>query len=118
MASRYSGRIAAALALGWIGVIANLAFAIASDPVPDPAPRTHIVRITRSAFTPASLTINAGDTVEWRNEDLVPHTATGNAFDSGRLNKGQTWRFTARSKGSFPYVCTYHPSMRGNVTVR
>ncbi|HUF04093.1 MAG TPA: cupredoxin family copper-binding protein [Aridibacter sp.] len=82
------------------------------------APRTHIVRISRSAFSPASLTVNAGDTVEWRNEDVVPHTATGKAFDSGRLNAGQTWRFKARAKGSFPYICTYHPSMRGSIRVK
>lgn len=82
------------------------------------APRTHVVRISRSAFSPASLTVNAGDTIEWRNEDVVPHTATGKAFDSGKLNAGQKWRFKARAKGSLPYICTYHPSMRGTITVK
>lgn len=83
-----------------------------------PAQRVHVVRISRSAFSPASLTVNAGDTIEWRNEDVVPHTATGKGFDSGRMNTGKTWRFKTRARGSFPYICTYHPSMRGNVTVR
>ncbi|QQS41777.1 MAG: cupredoxin family copper-binding protein [Acidobacteriota bacterium] len=82
------------------------------------APRTHVVRISRSAFSPASLTVNPGDTIEWRNEDVVPHTATGKAFDSGRLNAGQKWRFKARAQGSLPYICTYHPSMRGTITVK
>lgn len=82
------------------------------------APRTHVVRISRSAFSPASLTVNSGDTIEWRNEDVVPHTATGKAFDSGRLNAGQKWRFKARARGSLPYICTYHPSMRGTITVK
>ena len=41
-----------------------------------PTPRTHTVKIEGMAFVPATLEVSVGDTVEWINEDLVPHTAT------------------------------------------
>lgn len=81
-------------------------------------PKTHVVAIRNSEFSPANLTVKAGDTVVWRNYDVVPHTATGRAFDSGNLDKGQSWRFVARKKGTLSYICTYHPSMKGRVIVK
>lgn len=81
-------------------------------------PKTHVVAIRDSQFSPTSLTVSAGDTLIFRNDDIVPHTATGRAFDSGNLNKGQSWKYVAKAKGSFSYICTYHPSMKGRVVVR
>src|SRR3954447_3752369 len=36
------------------------------------------VTIQNFAFSPATIDINAGDTVTWTNRDSAPHTATGN----------------------------------------
>jgi plastocyanin len=49
----------------------------------------------------------------------VPHTATADTgFDSKNLNSGQSWSFVARQKGNYPYVCTYHPYMKGELLVK
>ena len=47
---------------------------------------THTITIKDFAFNPADLTVNAGDTVTFVNEDGAPHTATA---DNGGFFKGQ-----------------------------
>ena len=69
-------------------------------------------------FDPVTLEIMKGDVVEWKNDDLVPHTATSSSFDSGALASGLSWRHTFTETGSFPYVCTFHPHMKGVVIVK
>ena len=78
----------------------------------------HIVAIDGFDFKPAALAVRTGDVVEWRNADPVPHTATARgAFDSGEIAPGKTWRFTASAKGSFDYICSFHPTMKGTLIV-
>lgn len=70
-------------------------------------------------FSPATVKISIGGTVEWKNDDLIPHTVTSPVFgDSGALASGQTWRHTFKDAGEFPYVCTFHPTMKGTVIVK
>jgi len=69
-------------------------------------------------FGPVTLEILKGEAVEWKNDDLVPHTATSPSFDSGALESGQSWRHTFTEIGSFPYACTFHPNMKGIVIVK
>jgi amicyanin len=78
------------------------------------------VTIQNFAFDPATVEIAVGDAVEWTNEDAVAHTATADdkAFDSGNLNTGQTYTHTFEAAGSYDYICSYHPFMKGTVTVR
>lgn len=84
-----------------------------------PPAATHKVRITGFKFVPERLEVAAGDTVIWTNEDIVPHTATSKkAFDSKGLDKGQSWTYVAARKGSYPYICTYHPTMHGELVVK
>lgn len=75
------------------------------------------VTISGFAFGPAAITINAGDTITWTNQDAAPHTATGSGFDTGNLAKGQSGSHTFATAGTFSYVCSIHPSMKGTVTV-
>lgn len=86
------------------------------------AGKVHEVKIRGMTFEPATLEVSAGDTVVWINEDFVPHTATSSAtpaaFDSGTLQPKQRWKFVAKAKGTFPYVCTLHPTMVGSLQVR
>ena len=84
-------------------------------------PETHTVTIDATSFTPANLTIRAGDTVIWVNKDVLPHTATESAkkgFDSGMLATGASWKRTFAAKGDVNYVCAYHPTMKGRVRVK
>jgi plastocyanin len=80
--------------------------------------KTHVVNISSSAFSSRTLTIRAGDTVVWRNKDIVPHTATGKGFDSGNLKSGASWSFVFKKKGNYSYICTYHPTMKGTIIVK
>ena len=78
----------------------------------------HVVTIDGFEFKPGALTVTKDDVIEWRNADPVPHTATARgAFDSGEIAPGKTWRFTASAKGSFDYVCSFHPTMKGTLVV-
>ena len=86
---------------------------------------THFVTIEGMAFTPSTLTIKRGDSVVWRNKDLVPHTATTTAaatakgrFDSGSIAAGKSWTRVMRAAGQFDYVCTYHPGMKASLVVQ
>lgn len=79
----------------------------------------HTVRIAGHSFSPANLTIAAGDSVTFINEDRAPHTATANngSFDTGRLGRGDSATLTFGSAGSFDYFCAIHPSMTARLTV-
>jgi plastocyanin len=85
-----------------------------------PKPKTHTVTMEGMRFQPEVLTVAAGDTIVWVNQDIVPHTATSDAgrFDSKDIRGGQSWRYTARNKGEFPYVCTFHPPMKALLRVK
>ena len=75
------------------------------------------VTIKDFAFSPSSVTIGVGDTVTWTNQDSTQHTATGDNFDTGLLDKGRSGSHTFDSAGTFSYICTPHPYMKAKVTV-
>ncbi|HZP86144.1 MAG TPA: cupredoxin family copper-binding protein [Burkholderiales bacterium] len=84
------------------------------------APPSHTVEIDGTQFNPARLTIKVGEAVTWINRDPFPHTATSvrRAFDSGSLAPGQSWRHVFDSPGTYPYLCTLHPTMKGVIRVQ
>jgi plastocyanin len=86
------------------------------------APRvtTHSVTIDGTRFQAEALTVKAGDVVVWVNKDPFPHTVTSQAggFDSREIAPGQSWKYKFGKSGEFPYVCTFHPTMKGIVRVR
>ena len=76
------------------------------------------VTIEGMQFTPSATTVKPGDQVVWVNKDLVPHTATAaQAFDSGTLAPGTSWRLTVTRPGRYEYVCTLHPTMKAVLVV-
>jgi plastocyanin len=85
-----------------------------------PAGKTHTVIMEGVAFAPATLTVRAGDTVTWVNRDAFPHTATAQdrSFDSGEIPAARSWKTVVRKSGSFDYVCTLHPGMKGTLVVK
>jgi plastocyanin len=80
----------------------------------------HAVAIKGMKFVPAEISVAAGDTVTFTNEDSAPHTATANdgSFDTGRLSKGQSATVTISAAGDFAYICKVHPSMKGKVAAK
>ncbi|MCW8379642.1 cupredoxin domain-containing protein [Streptomyces justiciae] len=83
---------------------------------------THQVLMSGYAFSPRSLTITAGDTVTWTNQDQAPHdvkTTSGPAsIHSPMLNKGGSWSHTFTTAGTYGYVCTVHPDMTAQLVVK
>ena len=78
------------------------------------------VSIANFAFKPAQITIAAGDTVTWANDDGAPH---GLAYkDGGKgenlLLPGATFERRFDQPGTYDYVCSVHPFMRGKVVVK
>jgi plastocyanin len=83
-----------------------------------------VIKLVNFEFTPAQLTVKVGTTVVWTSEDNAPHTVTANdgSFDSGNLQKGDSFKFTFTMAGKFPYYCAYHGTaggggMSGTITV-
>ena len=77
------------------------------------------VTITRTAFTPADVTVAAGDTVTWQNTDTIAHQVTFNGTPcSLTIQPGATGTCTFRAGGRFTYQDrTQQPRLRGTVTV-
>ena len=76
------------------------------------------VEIHQFKFAPAEIEVAVGTRVTFSNLDLVPHTATGDGFDTGPLKKGESKEITFSEAGDFPYLCTFHRHMKGRVRVR
>jgi plastocyanin len=84
------------------------------------APRIYVVTIENMKFTPAVVTVSPGDTVEFKNADLVPHNVTerkARRFDSGMISPNTSWKYLAEQPGKFGYHCIYHPDMTGSIIV-
>lgn len=75
------------------------------------------VLIEGYTYKPAELKIEKGETVTWINQDTAQHTATGDSFDSKLLKKGQSFSHTFNETGTYPYICTPHPYMKGLIIV-
>lgn len=78
------------------------------------------VAIADFTFAPQELTIAAGTSVTWANQDWAPHTVTADdgGFDSGRLDLDGAFRQRFDTAGRFTYRCLYHPAMAGTVVVQ
>uniref|UniRef100_UPI0026104741 cupredoxin domain-containing protein n=1 Tax=Pseudomonas sp. TaxID=306 RepID=UPI0026104741 len=77
------------------------------------------VAIVNSHYKPTPITVSLGDTVTWVNEGFLQHTVTAEngEFSSGRLSGGQRFSVKFTKPGTFKYVCTIHPGMKGEVIV-
>lgn len=84
---------------------------------PPSAPDGNTVIIEDYAFQPAEITIQSGESVTWVNRDSVKHTATGDSFDSGLFRKDESFQQTFDEAGTYDYICTPHPYMKGKVIV-
>lgn len=87
-------------------------------------------------FEPATITIRAGQAVEWRNASHFIHTATDDpelagqpsdallppgaaAFNSGEVQPGNSYRRVLMEPGNYRYFCIPHEGvgMLGRITV-
>ena len=78
------------------------------------------VQIDNFAFLPATLTVNAGTPVTWKNEDDSPHRIgdKNGTLKSAALDTDDTFSHTFAAPGEYPYICTIHPYMAGKIIVK
>ena len=69
---------------------------------------------------PATTTVKVGSTVTWTNNDQMAHTVTsddGTSFNSGSIDYGKSFSYTANTVGSFAYHCNFHSNMKATLVV-
>ena len=108
--------------LALVLALVSLGLAVSAAAPAAPAPE---IQMDEFLFRPATATAGAGDLVRWRNRGTSPHNATattklggrpafrtGTALEGGRLTARAPWQ-----PGTYRYVCTIHPKMRGTLVV-
>jgi plastocyanin len=98
--------------------------ALATIPPPKPLKPTDAsgpsVSIENFNYVSANVTVPAGTTVVWTNNDDVEHTITAsdNSFSSQPLQTDAQFSHTFTTPGSYSYFCAIHPFMTGKVIVQ
>lgn len=81
------------------------------------------VMIANYKFAPTPIKVKQGTTVTWTNSDTARHNIVADdgqpaGGPSGPLfGKGETYKFTFNTVGTFKYHCEPHPYMHGSVEV-
>lgn len=70
-------------------------------------------------FDPATITVKTGDTVVFMDTGSETHTATADdgSFDTHAISAGQQKSVTMAKAGTFTFHCSFHPWMKGTITV-
>ncbi len=79
------------------------------------------VKIDNFSFGPATITIPAGSTVTWTNNDDVPHVVSSDdnkMFKSKALDTDDHFSFTFTKPGTYNYYCAIHPKMTAKIVVQ
>ncbi|MFF3180058.1 cupredoxin domain-containing protein [Rhodococcus pyridinivorans] len=81
-----------------------------------------VIEVSNMSYSPASVTIEKGQTVQWHFDDSgLPHDVAGDGplegdLKSELLTEG-TYEYTFDEAGTFTYHCTPHPAMVGTIIV-
>ena len=84
-----------------------------------PAVPAPIVHISNFRFGPQDITVSAGTTVTWVNDDDEPHnvTASDRSYHSPLINTGGRFTRQYSAPGEYAYFCSLHPHMTGRIHV-
>jgi plastocyanin len=80
---------------------------------------THIVEVEDFIFSPASIEVTVGDTIQFVWTGAIPHSTTSDAtsgldtWNSGILEQGDTYTVVIHTAGDHPYYCIPHGSPGG-----
>jgi plastocyanin len=118
-------RVRFALICGAIGTTALLAagmpgFGVAGGAVVDAAAKAVTIKIDNFTFAPPDLTIAAGTTVTWKNDDGEVHKVQDDhkGFSSAALDTDDSFSHTFAAPGVYHYFCSIHPYMVGKIVVK
>ncbi|MBS1644786.1 MAG: hypothetical protein JST36_07075 [Bacteroidetes bacterium] len=87
--------------------------------VPAKPHKTDTVIIKAMAFSPATITVQKGDTIYWINQDMVAHDISqypDRKWHSALLQPGDHYVQTFDDSSS--YFCSIHPTMLGKVLLQ
>lgn len=95
-----------------------------------PETKEAVVRIIGNSFFPKRVQVAAGTTIKWINEDVFAymegefagiHNAVAiegpEIFASPLLGHAESFSYPLTKAGTYKYLCTPHPYMRGEITV-
>ena len=101
-------------------LVAITALAVGASPATPSATATKTVQIKRSSFSPATVTINTGDTVRWVNSDTQNHQVVSNngSFVSAILGPGKRYSHTFNAAGTYRYHDGLNAASKGTVVVK
>jgi plastocyanin len=99
---------------GLLGLLAGVAVMAAPAGAEDA-----VVKSENFTFGPQRLTVKAGTTITWTNDDDIPHTVASStkAFKSKVLDSEDKFSFTFTTAGVYEYFCSLHPHMTGTIVV-
>jgi plastocyanin len=91
------------------------------DVTAPPPPGATVTATADLSFTPASLTVNAGDVVTFAFKSVAHNVffaaQAGTPADIGGNNANVSVPRTFATAGTYEYTCHIHPSMHGTVVV-
>jgi plastocyanin len=105
-------------------VIIALALLLAGSPntsaSDQPSSANADVQIDNFRFGPQTVTVSVGATVTWTNRDDTPHTvvSTDGVFKSKVRDTDEKFSYTFTKSGKYPYYCSVHPKMTGQIIVQ
>ena len=115
-------RTLAATALLAVAAAIGLAGCAADGQAAVPVPTSRVDLPPSYRFAPAAITVSAGTTVTWTNDDHFTHSVQ--FLDGGLpteplvMDPGTSTSFTFATPGTYHYQCHLHPTdMQGVVTV-
>jgi plastocyanin len=108
--------------LRFVAVLAMLlASGCASAAATNGAVQTDHVNLPRSyLFAPADISVKAGATVTWKNDDQFTHSVRLLPSNEllGVIKPGESLTHTFTAAGTYRYDCSFHPqNMKGTVIV-
>jgi plastocyanin len=113
--------LTASLALGLLGASPMPSPTVSPSPAPaaSSAPAA-VVHMHDFSFDPETVTIQAGQSVQWINDDAVFHSATASdkSWNSGELDQGRSYSRTFDTPGTYEYYCDDHSYMQATVVVK
>ncbi len=108
--SRRKRIIFTAIAVALVGIATGLSPGCASTPTSTPTPTltqsANEVIILGRALLPDPITVTAGTTVTWTNEDPTTYTVTSDdGLFNADLNFRDSFSYTFNEPGTFVYAC-------------
>ena len=131
------GIVIGVIVLGMIFVVSDINFddqSVSIQPEEPAEPENLVLMPVKSArpdcgpndecYVPSKITIKPGETVYWQNQDAAFHSVTSGfyddpdgLFDSGHIDPYEMFSYTFDEPGMYPYYCTLHPWMAGQIKV-